>query len=232
MPSTAQRDALVIRGLPLVRRIAIRLARRLPAYVDIDDLISSGHLGLVEAGAAFDPTKSASFESYAEYRIRGAMIDDLREGDSLTRYMRALSNELRDAARDAESTLGRTPGQEEIAEHLGITVDELHARQRKLTGSTVIGIDDAGPDLLEHTADEMAADPIDAIARMETIAMIEAAALTLPDRIRAALVLGYRDGLNLKQIGDAMGYSESRACQVMREAIVALRAALHMQPTG
>jgi hypothetical protein len=105
------------------------------------------------------------FEAFAEFRIRGAMLDDLRSRDTLSRDMRRLSNELRDATRRLESQLGRTPDQEEIARRLGVGVDELYARQQKLSGSSVVGIDDAGPDLLERTGDH---DPNANIGNLDT----------------------------------------------------------------
>src|SRR5438876_3301770 len=138
---------------PYIEKVARRLARRLPAHVEIDDLISSGVIGLMEAAERFDPKRVDRFEAFAEFRIRGAMLDDLRSRDTLSRDMRRLSNELRDATRRLEAQLGRTPDHEEIAKRLGVGVEELYARQQKLSGSSVVGIDDAGPDLLERTGD-------------------------------------------------------------------------------
>ena len=99
----------------------------------------------MEAAERFDPERVDRFEAFAEFRIRGAMLDDLRSRDTLSRDMRRLSNELRDATRRLEAQLGRTPDHEEIAKRLGVGVDELYARQQKLSGSSVVGIDDAGP---------------------------------------------------------------------------------------
>jgi RNA polymerase sigma factor (sigma-70 family) len=145
---------------PYIEKVARRLARRLPAHVEIDDLISSGVIGLMEAAERFDPKRVDRFEAFAEFRIRGAMLDDLRSRDTLSRDMRRLSNELREATRRLESQLGRTPDQGELADQLGLDVDELYARQQKLSGSSVVGIDDAGPDFLERTGDENAPRPL------------------------------------------------------------------------
>src|SRR3954469_7752906 len=142
----ARRNEYAAKFFPYIEKVARRLARRLPAHVEIDDLISSGVIGLMEAAERFDPKRVDRFEAFAEYRIRGAMLDDLRARDTLSRDMRRLSNELREATRKLESQLGRTPDQEERAEQLGLEVDELYARQQKLSGSSVVGIDDAGPD--------------------------------------------------------------------------------------
>ena len=111
----ARRNEYAAKFFPYIEKVARRLARRLPAHVEIDDLISSGVIGLMEAAERFDPKRVDRFEAFAEFRIRGAMLDDLRSRDTLSRDMRRLSNELRDATRRLESQLGRTPDQEEIA---------------------------------------------------------------------------------------------------------------------
>jgi len=147
----ARRNEYAAKFFPYIEKVARRLARRLPAHVEIDDLISSGVIGLMEAAERFDPNRVDRFEAFAEFRIRGAMLDDLRSRDTLSRDMRRLSNELRDATRRLEAQLGRAPDHEEIAKRLGVGVEELYARQQKLSGSSVVGIDDAGPDLLERT---------------------------------------------------------------------------------
>ena len=111
----ARRNEYAAKFFPYIEKVARRLARRLPAHVEIDDLISSGVIGLMEAAERFDPSRVDRFEAFAEFRIRGAMLDDLRSRDTLSRDMRRLSNELRDATRRLEAQLGRTPDQEEIA---------------------------------------------------------------------------------------------------------------------
>ncbi|HZL18711.1 MAG TPA: sigma-70 family RNA polymerase sigma factor, partial [Polyangia bacterium] len=126
----ARRNEYAAKFFPYIEKVARRLARRLPAHVEIDDLISSGVIGLMEAAERFDPSRVDRFEAFAEFRIRGAMLDDLRSRDTLSRDMRRLSNELRDATRRLESQLGRTPDHEEIAKRLGVGVEELYARQQ------------------------------------------------------------------------------------------------------
>src|SRR5512145_2102389 len=142
----SRRREYAAKFFPYIEKVARRLARRLPAHVEIDDLVSAGVIGLMEAAERFDPKRIDRFEAFAEFRIRGAMLDDLRARDTLSRDMRRLSNELREATRKLESQLGRTPDQAELAQTLGVEVDELYARQQKLSGSSVVGIDDAGPD--------------------------------------------------------------------------------------
>lgn len=212
---------------PYIEKVARRLARRLPAHVEIDDLISSGVIGLMEAAERFDPKRLDRFEAFAEFRIRGAMLDDLRSRDTLSRDMRRLSNELREATRKLESQLGRTPDQEEIAETLGVDIDELYARQQKLSGSSVVGIDDAGPDFLERTSDDNAPDPFEVTAHRETLERLVQGIETLPDKMQQVLALYYIENLNLKEIGTVLGVTESRVCQIHGEATRRLRESLN-----
>jgi RNA polymerase sigma factor for flagellar operon FliA len=222
----ARRNEYAAKFFPYIEKVARRLARRLPAHVEIDDLISSGVIGLMEAAERFDPKRVDRFEAFAEFRIRGAMLDDLRSRDTLSRDMRRLSNELRDATRRLESQLGRTPDQEEIARRLGVGVDELYARQQKLSGSSVVGIDDAGPDLLERTGDQTAADPFEIAARREMLSHLIAGIEGLPEKMQQVLSLYYCDNLNLKEIGTVLGVTESRVCQIHGEATKRLRESL------
>jgi RNA polymerase sigma factor for flagellar operon FliA len=218
-----RRQEYAAKFFPYIEKVARRLARRLPAHVEIDDLISSGVIGLMEAAERFDPKRLDRFEAFAEFRIRGAMLDDLRSRDTLSRDMRRLSNELREATRKLESQLGRTPDQQEIAETLGVDIDELYARQQKLSGSSVVGIDDAGPDFLERTSDDSAPDPFEVTAHRETLERLVAGIETLPEKMQQVLALYYIENLNLKEIGTVLGVTESRVCQIHGEATRRLR---------
>jgi RNA polymerase sigma factor FliA len=218
-----RRNEYAAKFFPYIEKVARRLARRLPAHVEIDDLISSGVIGLMEAAERFDPDRVDRFEAFAEFRIRGAMLDDLRARDTLSRDMRRLSNELRDATRRLEAQLGRTPDHEEIAKRLGVGVDELYARQQKLSGSSVVGIDDAGPDLLERTGDQTAEDPFEIASRREMMQRLVSGIGELPEKMQQVLSLYYCDNLNLKEIGAVLGVTESRVCQIHGEATRRLR---------
>ena len=218
-----RRNEYAAKFFPYIEKVARRLARRLPAHVEIDDLISSGVIGLMEAAERFDPERVDRFEAFAEFRIRGAMLDDLRSRDTLSRDMRRLSNELRDATRRLEAQLGRTPDHEEIAKRLGVGVDELYARQQKLSGSSVVGIDDAGPDLLERTGDQSADDPFEIASRREMMQRLVSGIGDLPEKMQQVLSLYYCDNLNLKEIGAVLGVTESRVCQIHGEATRRLR---------
>src|ERR1017187_2512000 len=222
----ARRNEYAAKFFPYIEKVARRLARRLPAHVEIDDLISSGVIGLMEAAERFDPSRVDRFEAFAEFRIRGAMLDDLRSRDTLSRDMRRLSNELRDATRRLEAQLGRSPDQAELAQTLGLKVDELYTRQQKLSGSSVVGIDDAGPDFLERTTDANSPDPFELTAHREALARWVSGIDDLPEKMQQVLSLYYCENMNLKEIGEILGVTESRVCQIHGEATRRLRESL------
>jgi RNA polymerase sigma factor for flagellar operon FliA len=220
----AKRDKYAAEFLPYVEKVARRLARRLPAHVEITDLISAGVTGLMEAATAYDPALNDRFENFASPRIRGAMLDELRDLDPLSRDMRALSNKLRAAARRLEHQLGRRPEQDEIAAWLGISLEKLYKQQaHHLAGSSVVGFDDVSPDLLEHVEDKKALDPFEVAARVEAIERIAAIFGTLPLVQKQVLTMYYVDHLDLKEVGAAIGRTESRACQILGMAIKEIR---------
>ena len=222
----ARRSEYAAKFFPYIEKVARRLARRLPAHVEIDDLVSAGVIGLMEAAERFDPKRVDRFEAFAEFRIRGAMLDDLRARDTLSRDMRRLSNELREATRKLESQLGRAPDQGELAETLGLKVDELYTRQQKLSGSSVVGIDDAGPDFLERTSDNNSPDPFEITAHREALAHLVSGIDDLPEKMQQVLSLYYCENMNLKEIGEILGVTESRVCQIHGEATRRLRESL------
>ena len=222
----SRRKVYAAKFFPYIEKVARRLARRLPAHVEIDDLVSAGVIGLMEAAERFDPKRVDRFEAFAEFRIRGAMLDDLRARDTLSRDMRRLSNEMREATRKLESELGRSPDQGELAETLGLKVDELYTRQQKLSGSSVVGIDDAGPDFLERTSDVNSPDPFELTAHREALASLVSGIDDLPEKMQQVLSLYYCENMNLKEIGEILGVTESRVCQIHGEATRRLRESL------
>jgi len=222
----ARRNAYVTKYYPLVEKVAKRLARRLPNHIALDELISAGAIGLIEAAERFDPSRCHRFEPFAEIRIRGAILDDLRTRDTLSRDMRRISNELRRASAEVANNLGRTPEDAEVADHMGVRVDEVYARQMKLSGASVVGLEDADPDFMEHRADERSENPFDIAARRELFGRMGAAIEALPTPMQQVLSLYYCEGLNLREIGTVLGVTESRVCQVHGEATRRLRATL------
>ena len=210
----------------LVGKVARRMARKLPSHVEMDDLISAGMLGLLDAADRFDPKRGERFEVFAEFRIRGAMLDALRSRDSLSRDMRRISTELKRASADLANQLGREPSEGEVAAHLGVSVAEMHARQAKLSGWSVVGFDDAGPGFLERTTDERVADPCDVAASRELFGQMIDHIERLPPKMQQVLSFYYCEDLNLKEIGAVLGVTESRVCQLHTEATKRLRASL------
>jgi RNA polymerase sigma factor for flagellar operon FliA len=216
------RDELITRGLPIVRRLAFRLARRLPPNVDVGDLIGAGTEGLLKAIESYDVNHAARFETYAESRIRGAILDELRAQDALTRHGRRQFGEVTRAIRKLESTHGRPPEEQEIADALGIDLEAYH----KLTEHLA-----RGPAL----ANLGAIDPDDTAGENNTTRDIEARQLKtqlvtavqkLPDRMQTVLGLYYQEECTLAEIGQIIGVTESRVCQILGEATVRLRASL------
>src|SRR5215831_17776755 len=168
----ARRNEYVTKYYGCVEKVARRLARRLPSHIELGDLISAGAVGLIEAAERFDPERCSRFQSFAEVRIRGAMLDDLRARDTLSRDMRRISNELVSAAAEMANQLGRTPTEGEVATHMGVAVEEVQARRSKLAGSSVVGLEDADPHFWDHVADQTADDPSELAARRELYARL------------------------------------------------------------
>ncbi|HEX3697171.1 MAG TPA: RNA polymerase sigma factor FliA [Polyangia bacterium] len=224
--STARRNEFVTKHFPLVEKVARRMARRLPRYVDVADLVSAGTIGLIEAAERFDAARCDRFEPFAEIRIRGAILDDLRARDTLSRDMRRLSNELGRAAADLANQLGRTPDDGEVADHLGVAVKDLYRRRAKLSGASVVGLEDVDPEFLDHAADNTCDNPEEETARREMFSHLVDQIMTLPSNMQQVLSLYYCESLNLKEIGTVLGVSESRICQIHTEATRRLRGIL------
>jgi RNA polymerase sigma factor FliA len=220
----SRRNEYVTKYYGCVEKVARRLARRLPAHIELGDLISAGTLGLIEAAERFDPARCDRFESFAKMRIRGAMLDDLRARDTLSRDMRRISNELTTAAADIASQLGRAPTEGEVADHMGVSVEEIQARRAKLAGAHVVGLEDADPNFWDHAADDQANDPAELAARRELYRRLVRHIEALPEKLQQVLSLYYCDDLCLKEIGAVLGVTESRVCQLHADAARRLRA--------
>lgn len=215
-------EALVARHAELVKRIAYHLAGRLPASVEVDDLIQAGMLGLLEAAAHFSADRGASFETYAGIRIRGAMLDALRKLDWAPRSVHRRAREVAEAVRLLEHDLGREARDAEIAAHMQLPLEEYHAIVQDAASCQIACLDDLtagravdpGPDPFRETVDEgfrrVLAGAIDG----------------LPEREKLVMSMYYNDELNLKEIGLVLGVTESRVCQLHGQALVRLRARL------
>lgn len=216
----------------LVKRIAYHLKGRLPDSVLVDDLIQSGMIGLIEAIHKFDANQGASFETYAGIRIRGAMLDEIRKGDWTPRSVHRKAREVAEAVRAIEAETGREAKDEEVVQRLGISMQEYHAQLRDATTTQVLSIDtpdqqDLSEDQisLNESSDE-ASEPLSALMQGEFQASLAEAIAGLPEREQLVMSLYYDEELNLKEIGEVLGVSESRVSQIHGQALVRIRARL------
>lgn len=229
------REQLILEYAPLVKHVAGRLAVMLPPHVEFDDLVSYGMFGLVEAVERFDFERGVKFETYAAARIRGAIIDGLRSADWVPRSVRQKARELEKELIRLESRLGRAATDDEIAEALGMTVQEYDRLLAELSGVSLVSLDEvwvADPEeesqlrLLETVSNESAASPEDTLEEKELERLLAEAIDRLPERERLVVALYYHEGLTLKEIGRVLGVTESRVCQIHTKAILRLRAYL------
>lgn len=222
-------DELVRRHAPLVRRIAYHLMGRLPASVDVSDLIQAGMLGLLEAARHFAADRGASFETFAGIRVRGAMLDELRRADWTPRSVHRKSREVAEVIRQIEAETGADAEDAEIMRRLGLSADEYHqvladAACARLLSLTVT--DDDGEGAVIEVADQSALEPTEDIEREHLQQALASAITTLPEREQLVMSLYYEQELNLREIGAVLGVTESRVCQIHGQAVVRLRARL------
>lgn len=222
-------DTLVERHMDLVRRIAYHMVGRLPASVQVEDLIQAGVVGLLEAGRKFDAKHLASFETYAGIRIRGAMLDEVRRQDWAPRSAHKATRRISEATRAVESRTGREAGSKAVAEELGVDLDTYHDMLGKATQARVLSLDGMfGPD--NDYADSLPGngddDPSQQCFKESFTAAAAEAIDGLPERERLVLSMYYDDELNLKEIGEVLGVTESRVCQIHGQALTRLRARL------
>lgn len=220
-------DTQVEQYLPLVRRIAHHLIARLPSSVVVDDLIQAGVIGLIDAIQKYDTTKGASFETYAGIRIRGAMIDEIRRGEWAPRSVHRNARAIQDAVRNVEARVGRDANDREVAEELGISLDDYYAMAQDSMATRLFSIDEMeAPDgLIDYTdLNTHSRNPSTELQREVLLESLVKAIGDLPERERLVLSLYYDEELNLKEIGEVLGVSESRVCQIHSQATHRLRA--------
>ena len=222
-PSARETEALVMRHAELVKRIAYHLAGRLPASVEVDDLIQAGMLGLLEAAANYSEGRGASFETYAGIRIRGAMLDGLRKLDWAPRSVHRKARAVAKAIREIESEIGRDARDVEVADRMGMKLSEYH---RIVEDSAGCQISSLTTEEGEITLTDSSADPFRDVVDEDFRAALTEAIGGLPERERLVMSLYYDDELNLKEIGAALRVSESRICQIHGQALVRLQARL------
>lgn len=225
------KDQLVHQYSQLVRRLAFQLMAKLPASVQIDDLIQNGMIGLLDAISRFEEGQGAQFETYAVQRIRGAMLDGLREADWVPRSVRREMRRVEETIHRLEHQYGRPPGEHELASALGMSLHEYQSLLQEARGHQLVYLEDLGgeqdEDYLERNLASNEPDPLtqleDRSLRETLIRAIEA----LPEREKLVMALYYDEDLNLKEIGEVLGVTESRVCQLHSQAIARLRVAAY-----
>ncbi len=221
-------DSLVKEHAPLVKRIAYHLVSRLPPNVQVDDLIQAGMIGLLEAGGNYDPSKGASFETYAGIRIRGAMLDEIRRSDWTPRSVHRKARMVADAMRDIENRQGRDARDVEVADMLGLSLERYHQILLDASGCRIFSVEDlqmAG-EIPQDRNGGSDAGPYEG-TRNDAFRQALADAISgLPERERLVIVLYYDEEMNLREVGDVLGVTESRACQIHSQATFRLRSRL------
>jgi RNA polymerase sigma factor FliA len=221
-------EALIEQHMELVRRIAYHLLGRLPDTVQGEDLIQAGVIGLLEAAQNYDADHNASFETYAGIRIRGAMLDEVRRSDWAPRSTYRTTRELGEAIRAVERRTARAATPQEIAAELGVDMGTYHKMVRKVAEGRVFSLEGLfGNDSdFADTLEGADGDPAGAHARQDFLDAAQAAIVELPEREQLVLSLYYDEELNLKEIGEVLGVTESRVCQIHGQALARLRARL------
>jgi RNA polymerase sigma factor for flagellar operon FliA len=228
------REKLILHYAPLVKYVASRVASGLPSSVDQHDLVSYGMFGLIDALEKFEPGRGNKFETYAIPRIKGAIIDELRAMDWVPRSVRFKARELEKAQADLEAMLKRQPTEEELADRLGMNRRELHEMVSQISFVSVLALDEvvsAGSDrgesvaLIDTLADK-GIDPTWGVESQETRGMLAAAINSLSEREKIVVTLYYFEGLTLAEIGEILGVTESRVCQIHTKAVGGLRGQL------
>lgn len=226
---TLEKERLVNQYIPLVKRVAYHLMARLPASVQVDDLVQNGMLGLLDALARFEEGMGAQFETYAVQRIRGAMLDGLRENDWLPRGIRKEMRRVEVVLQKLEHEQGRPPSEGELAAALGMPLADYQKLLQDARGHQLVYLEDLGSedeDYLDHHSAGSALDPLAILEESDMRGALVAAIGKLPEREQMMMSLYYEQDLNLREIGEVMGVTESRVCQLHSQAIARLRAAV------
>ena len=231
--ATAKRDTqhYLTQYAPLVKRIAHHMMAKLPASVEIDDVIQTGMLGLLDAVNRYEESHGAQFETYAAQRIRGAILDGLRQADWLPRSFRRDLRRIEVAIGKLEQRLGRAPSEQAVADELGVTLTDYQKMLQEARGYQLISFEDfnhadGGGDYLERHCEDSGGGPLEALLDRKLRERLVKGIEGLPEREKVVMGLYYEQELNFREIGETLGVSESRICQLHSQAIARLRSQL------
>ncbi len=216
---------------PLIKYIASRIAIRLPPHIDLNDLINAGVIGLIDAIEKFDASKQIKFKTYAEFRIRGAILDELRSMDWVPRSVRQKARKVEDAYARLEYALGRPAKDEEVANEMKIDIDSFHKLLSETASVSLLSLDDLGEDdsdvskrnLLEFILQDEKEWPSHKLRYAEVREIVAKGILSLPEKERMVISLYYYDELTMKEIGHVLKFTESRVSQIHTKAVLRLR---------
>ena len=239
--SGAERDALIRKYAPLVRQTAMRVSMRLPSSVNLDELISAGCLGLIDAVDKFDPTKETRFKTYAQFRIRGAILDELRSMDWYSRSMRKKIQDVDRAVASVEARTQQPATEDEVAGELGLPIGEYQSLLSDIHGAALLNLDafirdeDGDGSAARRTFTEQLKSPEDPeadVERRQMVALVEEAIKKLTEKEQVVLSLYYFEELTLREIGEVMERTESRICQIHSAAMTKLRGRMKRRCAG
>ncbi len=227
----SEQERVLLEHLPIVRFLARRIHERLPQHVDIEDLVSAGVVGLMDAFQKFDPGKKVQFRSYAQFRIRGAILDSLRTLDWSPRELRRKGRAVEEAIRALTARAGHAPGEAEVAAEMGLALEDYQQLLGDLKGLEIGTLhvernEDSGEEELAYVPGRPDEDPLFRCLRGELEERLSEAIANLPDRERLVMTLYYYEEMTMREIGLALGVVESRVSQVHASAVVHLRSAL------
>ncbi len=227
------REALIRQHVPLVRRLAHHMIAKLPPNIELDDLIQVGMIGLTEALSRYEAAQGVQFETFATQRIRGAMLDELREGDWMSRSSRKSQKDIEKAVRRVEQKLGRSPLESEIAAEMGLSLPDYQSLLGKVRGTQLVYLEDmtrggeeGDEGFLERhdVSDYDGANPVELLRDQRLRSALVKAIESLPEREQYIMGMYYEHDMNLKEIAAVLGVTESRICQLHSQSIARLRA--------
>ncbi len=226
-------ERLIAEFAPKIRIMANRLASRLPPHLDVGDIINVGMIGLMDAMTKYNPDRETMFKTYAEFRIRGAMLDEIRAMDWVPRSIREKASKLRGTYQKLEQQLGRPATEEEVATEMDVDLAVLHKLLHQVSHTAVLSLDDLGADsdrevnILECIAQDTTPDPLQNLLQQDTWDLLSEAIELLPQKERLVVTLYYYEELTMREIGQVLGITESRVSQLHSQAVLRIKGKIH-----